>query len=120
MPAEPRTFTELEIRQIEDLAKRMTQVQVADFYGISESTFRRICERQPDVLTAYKKGKSSNIDYVASKLMKKIDDDDLTAIIFFLKTQAGWSEKQALELSSPDGTMTPTRIERVFIDPAKD
>ena len=94
--------------------------QIADHFGISVKTFQRVMERQPDVMTAYKKGKSSKIKYVASKLMDKINDGDLTAIIFFMKTQAGWTEKQAMELTSPDGTMTPTRIERVFVDPSND
>lgn len=120
MPAEPTTFSELQIQEVAELAETMTQGQIADHFGISVKTFQRVMERQPDVMTAYKKGKSSKIKYVASKLMDKINDGDLTAIIFFMKTQAGWTEKQAMELTSPDGTMTPTRIERVFVDPSND
>ena len=120
MPVEPRTFSDTEISQVQKLSERMTQAQIADFFGLSERTFRRICDRQPAVMTAYKKGKAGKIDYVAGKLMERIDHDDLTAIIFFLKTKAGWTEKQAMELTSPDGTMTPTRIERVFVDPSND
>jgi len=120
MPVEPRVFTEEEVKTVGELAETMTQKQIADHFGISSATFERILRRQDDVMMAYKKGKSSKIQYVASKLMDKIEDGDLTAIIFFMKTQAGWTEKQAMELTSPDGTMTPTRIERVFVDPSND
>ena len=43
-------------------------------------------------------------DFVENKLMKLIGDDNITAIIFYLKTQAkqrGYVERQ--ELTGPDG-----------------
>lgn len=52
-------------------------------------------KRQPRVFTVYKKGKSRTITFVAKALLSKIKDEkDTTAILFYLKTQAGWSEKK--------------------------
>ncbi len=60
---------------------------------MSERTFHAIEERQPEVFTAYRRGKAKKIAEVAGALMKAVDRGDMRAIQFFLKTQAGWSEK---------------------------
>tara|TARA_R100000808_G_scaffold2380_1_gene9556 strand:- start:1489 stop:1839 length:351 start_codon:yes stop_codon:yes gene_type:complete len=44
------------------------------------------------------------IDYVQSKLLDNIDNNDTTAIIFFLKTKGksrGYDEKHQIELTKP-------------------
>jgi len=41
----------------------------------------------------------------------------MAAAIFFLKTQAGWRETQVVDNVSSDGSMTPTTITRIVIDP---
>lgn len=47
---------------------------------------------------------------------KAVHDNDTAAQIFWLKTRAGFSEKNALDLTSSDGSMTPTLIEIVAPD----
>lgn len=116
MPAEPRTFTDTELSQIEKLAGKFTVDQVSDFMGISRSTFYRMCERDERVMERYKKGKANKFNDVADKLMEKIDQGDLPAILFFMKTQMGWKETNRTEHISPDGSMTPTKIERVIVE----
>ena len=68
-------------------------------------------ERQITVKTLYKHfrreldtGKASTKVYVFGKLMKLIDKEVPAAIIFFLKTQCGWSERSVHELTGPNGT----------------
>ena len=51
-------------------------------------------ERDPAVYERYKKGKARAIGAVAQGLLKKARDGDTTSAIFYLKTQAGWKEKQ--------------------------
>jgi len=41
-------------------------------------------------------------------------------MIFWMKTRAGWREKQEVDLTSSDGTMTPQVIERVIVQPKDD
>lgn len=50
-------FTAEEITQLEALAAVLTKGQIADYFGISETTLRAIEERQPEVSDAYKKGR---------------------------------------------------------------
>ncbi|QDP67039.1 MAG: hypothetical protein Unbinned4497contig1000_13 [Prokaryotic dsDNA virus sp.] len=117
MPAQPKQFTDDELLQIQKLAGKFTVEQVSDFMGISRTTFYRMCERDERVMEHYKKGKANRFDVVADKLMDKINEGDLTAIIFFMKTQMGWKETNRTEHTSPDGSMTPTKIERVIVEP---
>ena len=57
---------------------------------------------------------------IAGSLIQKARAGELGAQIFYLKTQAGWRETTHLEHTSPDGSMTPTAIERVIIDKTTD
>lgn len=99
-----------QIEEVETLAKFLTVEQIADHFGIGESTFLQIRQRQPEVSLAYKKGKSKAISFVASKLMEKILNGDTAATIFFLKTQAGWSEKQHMDIRTNSNISLPAII----------
>ena len=97
----PRTvLTKKQIEQVGELSKRLTIEQIADYLGISQTTFYEIQKRQPEVSEAYKKGKTKAVDWVISKLNEKIAEGDTTATIFYLKTQAGWTEKQKLDIDA--------------------
>lgn len=82
---------EAQIAQVEALSAYLSIEQIANYFGFSEDTFYELKKRDPRVLRAYKKGKAKAIGIVASKLMKLIDQGDVTAAIFYLKTQGGWS-----------------------------
>ena len=86
-----------QVLEVQELAANLTIQQMADYFGFSPTTFNEIKNRQPEVSTAYKKGKSKGINYVASKLRQLIDSGDTAATIFYLKTQAGWSEQNKEE-----------------------
>ncbi len=85
------TLDEAQIAQVEALSAYLSIEQIANYFGFSEDTFYELKKRDPRILRAYKKGKAKAIGIVASKLMKLIDQGDVTAIIFYLKTQGGWS-----------------------------
>jgi hypothetical protein len=82
---------EAQIAQVESLSAYLSIEQIANYFGFSEDTFYELKKRDPRVLRAYKKGKAKAIGIVASKLMKLIDQGDVTAAIFYLKTQGRWS-----------------------------
>lgn len=97
----PKTIlTEKQIEEVAELSQRLTIGQIADYLGIGETTFYEIQKRQPEVSVAYKKGKQKAVNWVTSKLMEKIADGDTASTLFYLKTQAGWSEKQYLDVTS--------------------
>jgi len=87
-------FDESQIEQVEKLAALLNKGQLCDYFGIAENTFRAIEARQPEVLEAYKKGKGKAIASVAASLLKQAQKGNMTAAIFFLKTQASWKEEQ--------------------------
>jgi hypothetical protein len=105
-------FTAEQTAEVERLAKRLNCNRIAQYFGVSKNTFLRIRERQPEVMTAYQKGKAEAAEYVVSKLFENIDNNDTTAILFYLKTQEKWSEKsnreinkeaiESLDFSSPE------------------
>ena len=96
----PIVFNKKQIAEVENYAQFLNADQIADTMGISRDSFRVIRDRQPDVSSAYKKGKAKTVGFVISKLIKKIKEGEVTAMIFYLKTQAGWSEKAYLEVNS--------------------
>lgn len=74
----------------------LTQNQLASYYGISRVTWHKMKNKDERLNFVVKKGKSKAIEIVAGKLMEKINAGNLSAMIFYLKTQAGWTEKNAL------------------------
>jgi len=95
-----KKLTERDIIQVEALAAVCTKAQLAHYFGMTEKTFRAVERRQPEVFTAYRRGRAKAIAEVGSILLQKAKDGDMKAIQFYLKTQAGWSEKSSLELTS--------------------
>jgi len=65
--------------------------------GIVRETFYQWCEKDEEFKKKVEEVREGLIDYAESMLLKKIKNEDLGAIIFFLKTQGkkrGYSEKQ--------------------------
>ena len=95
----PKELTETDIIQVEALAAVCTKAQMASYFGMTEKTFRAVEKRQPEVLTEYRRGRAKAIADIGGILYQKAIDGDMRAIQFYLKTQAGWSEKSHIELS---------------------
>jgi DNA-binding CsgD family transcriptional regulator len=64
----------------------ITQAEICAILDIDTKTFRKHLDKE------FKKGKAKANATVASRLFNKTKDDT-TAMIFWLKTQARWSEK---------------------------
>lgn len=88
------------------------QAAIASALGVAEKTLR---ERFRDELD---NGKVKTITKVADSLVRQALAGNITAIIFYLKTQAGWKETDRREITGPDGgPVEVTRIERVIVRP---
>ena len=96
----PVVFDQDQIIMVEKLASVLTKKQLADYYGISETTFREVEKRQPEVSVAYQKGRGKAIASVASNLVNQAQNGNVTAAIFYLKTQAGWKEQDTTTVST--------------------
>ena len=90
-------FSDEQVMKVEALAAVCTKGQIADYFGITEKTLRAVEGRQPEVSTAYKKGKAKAIESVGRGLLQSALGGNMTAAIFYLKTQAGWSEKMKFD-----------------------
>jgi hypothetical protein len=112
-----KVLTDDQKRELETLAAVLSTDQIADYFGIGRTTFYAIMEREPDISERYKKGRAKAVGNIASNLINKAQNGDLGAQVFYLKTQAGWKDTTAVEHTSPDGSMTPTKIERIIVDP---
>ena len=64
--------------------------------GCNPKTVYRYLQRYPSLKDVLTEARENTLDFVESKLMKAIDDGNVTAIIFFLKTRGksrGYSER---------------------------
>lgn len=92
-----KTLTDQQMAELETLAAVLNQEQIADFFGISRSTFGAMLERDAEISTRYKKGRARAIADVATGLLQRARDGDTASAILYLKTQAGWREVQNLK-----------------------
>ena len=90
----PIVFTHDQVVELKALAAVLTKGQIADFFGISETTLRAIEARQPEVSDAYKKGRVKQISNMGSNLVRLATEGNVAANIFYLKVQGGWQELQ--------------------------
>ncbi len=97
-----KTISPEQTEEVEKLASMLNKKQIAEYYGMTEKTFRAVEERQKEVFTAYKRGKSKAIVSVAGNLIKQAQNGNTSAAIFYLKTQAGWKETERHELVGAD------------------
>jgi|GEM_PF-1467598 len=94
----PYIKTEDDAKLVEALAiAGVTQSLIAQIVKISEPTLRKNFRVQLDT----SKARANAI--ISQALFKKAKDGNVVAQIFWLKTQAGWKERNALELTGKDG-----------------
>ena len=105
-----KRLDEKQVAQVEALAAYLSTEQIADYFKVARNTFAAICERQPEVFEQYKKGKAKAIANVAQGLVKQAIEGNMTAAIFYLKTQAGWRETAQAEPVKDDTEITITVI----------
>lgn len=106
-PKSEVVFGEEEIRLTEHLSATLSLAQVAGFFGISERTFHNIRAKQPEVDQAYHRGRAKAVNSVGRSLISLALSGDQKAMQFFLATQGGWKKTEAVEHTSPDGSMSP-------------
>lgn len=95
---------QIDLNKVESLAANgLTQEQIAAALGISESTLHKRKQENTELTAAIKRGKAKGIALVTNKLMESIKGGNMTAMIFFLKTQAGWKETNVQEHTGANG-----------------
>lgn len=96
--------TDREAKVVERMAARMmTQEDIAETLGISVDTLTKYYSKE------FKIGKIAQKQRVMTKFMEGCLRGCATRQIFYLKTQCGWKEVQAHELTGKDGGAIDTR-----------
>lgn len=93
----PKPTTPIAAEQIAKLASVLNQEQIADFYGMTDRGLRKRFAADEELRIAYQEGRSNAIAKVAASLLSqatKKKNPNITAMIFYLKTQAGWKESR--------------------------
>lgn len=85
-------LTKEQIQEVQTLSAVLNQSQTADYLGIPYRTFQAILSRDEKVSASYKKGKAKAISNVANDLLQQTREGNTAAMMFYLKTQAGWRE----------------------------
>jgi hypothetical protein len=94
-------ITEEIIKQVGVMAGNgLTEKQIYRYYGISHGYWDKLKKENKELKRSFLKGKSKTIFAVTGRLMDKIRCNDLSAIIFYLKTQAGWREKTTINVKA--------------------
>lgn len=90
----PKLIT-LDMKLIETLAgKGLTERQIGQYCGYCQSHWNTLRRKNPEINAAIDKGRAKMIVKVADALIDNaIEEKNVTAQIFFLKAQAGWSDK---------------------------
>ena len=102
-------LTKEQIAQVEALAAYLSIEDICAYLGISQASFFALKKKEPELLGAYNRGVASARALVASKLFEVINSTELTpskvqAIMFYLRTQGGWSEKSQVAVTTKDVT----------------
>lgn len=88
-----------QIAQVEALAAYFIIERIAGHFGFSERTFNDIKKRQPELVTAYNRGKMKTETLAGNVVMSFLKTEEMTATKleaakFYLTHQAGWVKAQ--------------------------
>ncbi|MDZ4871061.1 MAG: hypothetical protein CLLPBCKN_000449 [Chroococcidiopsis cubana SAG 39.79] len=99
------------LADIEDCAaKGMTHEDIGDYIGLASRTVRHWCRAYPEVMAAYRRGRAKAKVYVVGKLFDLIEEGNVAATIFYLKTQCKWRETGTIKDDLQDFDNTPTTL----------
>jgi hypothetical protein len=102
--ARPRkTLNPDQIKQLEALSAFLTLEQIADYFGIANSTLRLRIQEDQNILGAYKRGRARAHASVGGNILQQALAGNLTAAIFYAKTQMGWRETKQVEANITNG-----------------
>lgn len=86
-------FDETDVQMCETYASvGLTLDQIAAIFKVAPPTLDLIIKRQKDVAYAIKRGRALGIGNIAKTLYSKAIEGNMTAAIFYLKTQGRWVE----------------------------
>lgn len=107
-------FSSQDLDTVQQLSASMSVEQIAGYFGISKTTYYEVARRQPELLERYQQGKSKRIAEYSELVHQYILNGDRDLLKFYLRTQAGWSEKNN---GTPVTELPPINIQLVGVSP---
>jgi hypothetical protein len=91
------------------MSKGYSKMAAAGHIGVCYNTFRGFMDEHPEFLQAVKDGEAKRVVFLETGLLQAETGPQVTSRIFALKNAAPdeWKDKQALDHTSSDGSMTP-------------
>jgi transposase len=87
-------FSHQDLDNVQRLSATMSVEQIAGYFGISKTTYYEVAKRQPELLERYHRGKSKRIAEYSQIVHEHIINGDKDLLKFYLRTQAGWTDKK--------------------------
>jgi len=92
----------VDVRTLEAMAVAgMTPAEIARYYNITRQGMVKVIENNPELKDAFYRGKDHVTVKAINGLVKKIDDGDMFAIVYYLNNRCGWKEAK-YEKEKPD------------------
>ena len=91
----------------------LTQKEIGYLLDRSARWVRATLSGDERFAAAYTKGRAEGVAFATGQLREKIKQGNLAAIIFYLKTQARWSERVKVEVSEV-ASDKPKTIEELY------
>ena len=97
MARPPFEITQEVLEKVEDYAaKGLTQQQIADALGICTTTLFEKKNLYAEFANAIKRGSAKGVEFVASKLLENVANQNVTAQIFYMKCKGKWNDQAAV------------------------
>lgn len=98
-----KDLTPEQITQLEALAAFLPIDTIADYFGMGDNTLRARMKENPEIDARYKKGRARAHASVGGNILRLAQNGNLTAAIFYAKTQMGWSETRNVNANVTTG-----------------
>jgi hypothetical protein len=107
----PRKYDPSEAKLVQALSQyRVPQEDIADELDMCVETLVKLYGKE------YAKGRHKADTVIRKTLFEQAKSGNTAALLFYCKTQLGMRETNRLEMTSPDGSMSPMDVTVKFIN----
>lgn len=107
----PRKYDPTEAKLVQALSQyRVPQEDIAADIGISVETLVKLYGKE------YGEGRRKADAVIRKRLFEEAKNGNTAALLFYCKTQLGMRETNRVEMTSPDGSMSPMDVTVKFVN----